>query len=227
MPPKSKFALPDIEHEPPRPSRPSAIRTNADDARIRGVERSKAAKAAADARTAKARAQAAEARARGRDTPPIPTTPEPKATTVPAIPSGVQRVITRTPQKALVAELVAVVVLTAVREVSRGESPGIQPFVGAFCVYLVLGFAAELGGEQTARVAAGIGALVLLVVAARTAGPLAKAAGAIRHPAGAGTGGADGVRTMGPHGSGAAGGSHRRPAGTRARGNNLSNPTGG
>jgi hypothetical protein len=231
MPPTSKFALPDIEHEPPRPSRRSTISTNRELARREGIERSKAATAAANARAAKARALAAEQRAAARrDTPPVRTTPE-KAGGIklPGPAADVARTIRRTPQKALVAELVAVVVLTAVREVANGESPGIEPFVGGFVVYLILGFAAELGGEQTARVAAGLGALVLLVVAARTVGPLATAAGVVRseRKGAALAGPGSGVRTMGPHGSGAAGGSHRRPPGGRMRGNNLSNPTGG
>lgn len=196
---KTKHALPNIET---KPSRASAIRTPAEQ-------------------------EALEAREAKRDAQPVAADrSEGKGKSVKGAASdvtkGVQRTFRKTPQKALVAELLAAVFLTAVREVADGNSPGIEPFVGSFVVYLVLGFAAELGGENTARVAAAIGGLVLLAIAARTIGPLVSAGKVVASPQVAPIAGpGSGVRTMGPRG-----GVHRRPPGRKVRGNNLSNPTG-
>lgn len=194
---RSRFHLPDIETTP---SRRSSIRTvEEQEAELRHmrareqqkITASQKAKRQADERQEKERRARVAAR-----TPPAPpspsrpdtkpdrTTPEPRKELSPAKAGkaalgAVTTTTTHAPRKALIAEAGAVMVITAVREVSEGHAPGLQPFVGAFVAYLLLAFAAEVGGPQVAKVSAGLGGLVLLAVAASAVGPLTRAAGVI------------------------------------------------
>jgi len=79
----------------------------------------------------------------------------------------------RNPRRLLIAEFLLVVVVTITSRVSEGEVPRPSDLLAPFVVYLVLGFAAEVGGS-TARLAAGIGGLVLLAVVMANAGGIAK-----------------------------------------------------
>jgi len=79
----------------------------------------------------------------------------------------------RNPRRLLLAELLLVVVITITSRVSEGEVPRPSDLLAPFVVYLVLSFAAEVGGS-TARLAAGIGGLVLLAVVMANAGGIAK-----------------------------------------------------
>jgi hypothetical protein len=99
----------------------------------------------------------------------------------------------RAPRRVLVAELVGAVVLITLDDAAAGNAPTAQSYVGAFVVFLVLGFAAEIS-EDAAHVAAGLGGLVLLALAMRSAGAITKGAAALgpppplpRHPHGVGT----------------------------------------
>lgn len=79
----------------------------------------------------------------------------------------------RNPKRLLLAELLLVVVITITSKVSEGEVPSPRDLLAPFVVFLVLGFAAEVGGS-TARLAAGIGGLVTLAVVMANAGSIAK-----------------------------------------------------
>ena len=79
----------------------------------------------------------------------------------------------RNPRRVLLAELLLVVVVTIISRVSEGEVPRPSDLLGTFVVYLVLAFAAEVGGS-TARFAAAFGGLVLLAVVMVNAGGIAK-----------------------------------------------------
>jgi len=79
----------------------------------------------------------------------------------------------RNPRRVLLAELLLVVVITITSRVSEGEVPRPSDLLAPFVVYLVLSFAAEVGGS-TARLAAGLGGLVLLAVVMANAGGIAK-----------------------------------------------------
>jgi hypothetical protein len=61
-------------------------------------------------------------------------------------------------------ELVAVLVIVTVDQLAHGDVPSPRAYAAPFIVYLVLGFAAELGGDGGARVAVGIGLLVLVAL---------------------------------------------------------------
>jgi hypothetical protein len=61
-------------------------------------------------------------------------------------------------------ELVAVLVIVTVDQLAHGDAPSPRAYVAPFVVYLVLGFAAELGGPGGARMATGFGALVLVAL---------------------------------------------------------------
>lgn len=200
----AKHRLPDIET---KPARPSAIRTPAEQD---ALERGEAAKV----RTAEARARSAEAKAARDETPKAPEGGA--AAPTPTLGKAADKVggfVVRAPRRVLVTEFLAAGFLITVRHLADGETPGIEPYVGAFVVYLLLGFASELGGDQTAKVAAGLGGLVVLAIAVRTVGPLMTGAGVLA------SGGAP-VVDIGPRHN------PRRPPGTRLRGNNLNNPNG-
>jgi hypothetical protein len=190
--PRSRFHLPDIETTP---SRRSSIRTvEEQEAELRHMRARQQQKVAASQKAKRQADIATEKERRARvaqrsvpapppDATPTKATPEPEGTS-PAdaarkLGRNVTTQVSKMPRKALIAEACAVALITAIREVSEGHSPGLQPFVGAFVVYLVLGFAAEVGGPSTARFAAGMGGLVLLAVAASAVGPLTRAAGVI------------------------------------------------
>lgn len=112
----------------------------------------------------------------------VPSTRGPKAPTkglrAPSFGTkGLQRSLkafaSRNPRRVLLAEFLLVVVITITSRVSEGEVPRPSDLLAPFVVYLVLGFAAEVGGSA-ARLAAGIGGLVLLAVVMANAGGIAK-----------------------------------------------------
>lgn len=77
---------------------------------------------------------------------------------------GFLRLGTANPRRVLMLELVAVLVVVTVDQFSQGQVPAPQAYVSPFIVYLVLGFVAEVGGTGGARVATGLGALVLVAL---------------------------------------------------------------
>lgn len=107
----------------------------------------------------------------------------------------------RNPRRVLLAELLLVVVITITSRVSEGEVPRPSDLLAPFVVYLVLGFAAEVGGS-TARLAAGIGGLVLLAVVMANAGGIARTISAATL-GGPTTPGAQGISGFTPEGEGA------------------------
>lgn len=160
---------------------------------------------AAERREAEARADAAERR---RDT--VPTTRGPKAAPrgptglrigTKGITAGLRSFAARNPRRVLLAELLLVVVVTIVSRVSDGEVPRPSDLLAPFVVYLVLGFAAEVGGS-TARFAAAFGGLVLLAVVMANAGAIAAtiSAAALGGPT---TPGAQGISGFSDEGAGA------------------------
>jgi hypothetical protein len=68
------------------------------------------------------------------------------------------------PRKVLILELVAVLLIVTVDQLAHGDVPSPRAYVAPFIVYLILGFAAELGGDGGARVATGLGLLVLVAL---------------------------------------------------------------
>lgn len=84
------------------------------------------------------------------------------------------RLGTANPRRVLMLELVAVLVIVTVDQFAQGEAPAPSAYVAPFIVYLVLGFVAEIGGDGGARVATGLGALVLVALV------LANAPGIVR-----------------------------------------------
>lgn len=120
-------------------------------------------------RTAMARARSAEARA-ARDEAPSTRGPKaplrgPKAPSMPTM--GLSKALrgfaARNPRRVILAELLAAVVIVTVGRVSEGEVPRPSDYLAPFVVYLVLAFAAEVGGGP-ARFAMGLGGLVLLAM---------------------------------------------------------------
>lgn len=121
------------------------------------------------ARIAKADAGAARAKAQARRSRPglLDRIPAP---------------IRRHSDKALVAELVAAVTMRTIAKVSNGDTPGVSDYVPIFVVYLILGFAGEIGGDDVKHLAAGFGGLVLLAITMQAAPGLVKATGALGIP---------------------------------------------
>ncbi len=85
------------------------------------------------------------------------------------------RLGTASPRRVLMLELVAVMVVVTVDQFTQGQVPTPQAYVAPFVVYLVLGFMAELGGDGGARVATGLGALVLVALVLANAPGIVKA----------------------------------------------------
>jgi hypothetical protein len=85
------------------------------------------------------------------------------------------RLGTASPRRVLLLELTAVMVVVTIDQFSQGEVPTPQAYVAPFVVYLILGFMAELGGDGGARVATGLGALVLVALVLANAPGIVKA----------------------------------------------------
>ncbi len=85
------------------------------------------------------------------------------------------RLGTANPRRVLVLELVAVLAIVTVDQLAHGDAPEARSYVAPFIVYLVLAFVAELGGDGGARVATGLGALVLVALVLANGPGIAKA----------------------------------------------------
>jgi hypothetical protein len=85
------------------------------------------------------------------------------------------RLGTANPRQVLMLELVAVLVVVTVDQLAHKQAPVPQAYVAPFVVYLVLGFMAEIGGDGGARVATGIGLLVLVALVLANAPGIVKA----------------------------------------------------
>lgn len=116
----------------------------------------------------------------GRDEAPAPRGPRaaPRGPRPPRIGTkgltkGLRSFAARNPRRVLLAEFLLVVVITITSRVSEGETPRPSDLLAPFVVYLVLSFAAEVGGS-TAKFAAAFGGLVLLAVVMSNAGGIAK-----------------------------------------------------
>jgi hypothetical protein len=154
-------------------------------ARIAGE---RAGEAKARRRIAEARASESEARAaRARDAQPTTSGPRGKTTSM-SKPrrSDFSKALDRTskrflrlgsanPRRVLMLELVAVLTIQTVRAVAGGTMPTPRNYVAPFIVYLILSFAAELGGDGGARIATGFGALVLVAILMVNAPEIARA----------------------------------------------------
>jgi hypothetical protein len=71
---------------------------------------------------------------------------------------------TANPRQVLMLELIAVLTVVTVDQLAHKQAPTPKAYVAPFIVYLVLGFMAEIGGDGGARVATGIGLLVLVAL---------------------------------------------------------------
>lgn len=91
---------------------------------------------------------------------------ESESGTVQIVPAFIRRDQGR---RVLLAEVVTAMLLITLGDVAQGEAPTFRSYVGAFVVYIVLGTAAELGGDDVAHLAAGFGGLVLLAIGMRAA----------------------------------------------------------
>jgi hypothetical protein len=144
----------------------------------------RAGEAKARRRLAEARASAAEAK---RDAPPPSEGPRgrvapPGRSQAAKVSKGLDRATrsflrlgTANPRRVLLIELLGVLVVVTVDQLAHGQMPEPRVYAGGFVVFLVLAFAAELGGTGGARVATGFGALVLLSVVLANAPGIVKA----------------------------------------------------
>ncbi len=85
------------------------------------------------------------------------------------------RLGTANPRRVLILELVAVLAIVTVDQLAHGDAPEARSYVAPFVVYLVLAFMAELGGDGGARIATGLGALVLVALVLANGPGIAKA----------------------------------------------------
>ena len=118
------------------------------------VARERAAQAAHRTRGAQASADAAERRNKG----------SLSATMRPAT----RFVSRKASRRVLVAELALAASLKTLGKITQGTAPGMSDYVPLFVVFLILGFAAETS-DDAAHLAAGLGGLVLLVIALQAA----------------------------------------------------------
>ncbi len=136
------------------------------------------AKARAD--TAEARAQAA--RRKADSTPNVAGPGRSAASSTSKVSRSIDRASKRflrlgtaNPRQVLMLELAAVLVVQTVDSLAHREMPKPSNYLGAFVVFLVLAFAAELGGDGGARLATGFGALVLVALTFANAPGIVKA----------------------------------------------------
>jgi hypothetical protein len=92
---------------------------------------------------------------------------------------GFLRLGTANPRQVLTMELVAVLVIVTVDQLSHGDVPTPRAYVAPFIVYLILAFAAEVGGNSGARIATGLGLLVLVALVIANAPGIVKALGVV------------------------------------------------
>lgn len=78
------------------------------------------------------------------------------------------------PRRVLVAEMVAVLAIVTISEIADGNAPTPTNYVAPFVVYLALAFLAEFG-DDAARLASGMGALVALALLVNHSAGLVKA----------------------------------------------------
>jgi hypothetical protein len=83
------------------------------------------------------------------------------------------------PRRVLMLEMVAALTIVTVDQLSHGDAPTPRAYVAVFVVYLVLGFASEVGGDSGARVAVGLGLLVLVTLVMANAPGIVKALGVV------------------------------------------------
>jgi hypothetical protein len=135
---------------------------------------------AAERREAESRASRADEQPATRGPRAAPKGPKIKAPKMPT--KGLARTLrgiaSRNPRRVVLAELLLVVVIVTVGRVAEGEVPHPSDYLAPFVVYLVLGFAAEVGGGP-ARLAMGLGGLVLLAMVMANAGGIVKALGVV------------------------------------------------
>lgn len=120
--------------------------------------------AAARADRAEAQARAARAKAARDERPPSAGPRRRRSEGSPSLrraSRSLRRIGTRHPRRALVAELLAVMTIRTVASAARLEPPRMADYVAPFAVFLILGFMTELG-DQSARLASGLGALIVL-----------------------------------------------------------------
>lgn len=78
------------------------------------------------------------------------------------------------PRRVLVAEMVMVLAIVTVADIAEGNAPEPSQYVAPFVVYLALAFLAEFG-DDAARLAAGMGGLVLLALLVNHSAGIVKA----------------------------------------------------
>lgn len=173
---KAKYALPNIET--PQPSKASRVHQGGDRF-ARDQARNDALDEAADLR---AQRQLSEERRKAGAGFDLNTTNAREEERAAASGSAFKmphfKATRRNSRPLLIGEAVMAVVLITLNEVTQGNTPTLRPYMGAFIVYFVLGFAAEVG-DDTARLAAAFGALVLLAIAMRSAPAIVQGAAAL------------------------------------------------
>ncbi len=92
---------------------------------------------------------------------------------------GFLRLGVANPRQVLILEMMAALVIVTVDQLSHGDAPTPRAYVAVFVVYLVLGFASEVGGNSGARVATGLGLLVLVTLVMANAPGIVTALGVV------------------------------------------------
>jgi len=104
----------------------------------------------------------------------IPAPPHRRSSTMRDINRTLRRFGGGNPRRVLVAEMVAVLAIVTVSEIADGNAPTPTNYVAPFVVYLALAFLAEFG-DDAARLAAGMGALVALALLVNHSAGIVKA----------------------------------------------------
>lgn len=94
---------------------------------------------------------------------------------------SIARLGTRRPRQVLLAEGVGVFAVVVVDRAAHGKPPAMVDFVAPFVVFLLLAVMTEFG-DQAARLASGLGALVLVATAMAHADSIARGFGVVAAP---------------------------------------------
>jgi hypothetical protein len=103
---------------------------------------------------------------------------------------SIGRLGTRRPRQVLIAEMLGVMAVTAISDVAHKRPPTMASFVAPFAVFLILAFTAEFG-DQAARLASGLGALVFVATVVAHGDGLVKALEVVTGPPARAGGGGD------------------------------------
>lgn len=121
------------------------------------------------ARVAKSRAQEAEANARIHRA--VQSVNKEREQVTSSTSKFLNRTILKVPRKALLTEFVVALILVTGSSLAAGNTPKPSQYVAVWVVYLALSIMADLS-PSSARFAAGLGGLVLLVIALNRSGDI-------------------------------------------------------